>query len=489
MSTTEIVKTELATFSAKELMTTLKMFNGIIDKNSKRGSKSLVDSIKIIFSGHYVTFVGYAADMSACLEIDVAVDYRVEYADIVVSYFTLSRIISTFKTGNIVLSIGNDVLYVSNGIGIPLTVERSFESEDSPSILDSAEDCCNLPAMTFPGVDLAKALSLTAPLVANGDTRYALNHVYFGVRPGGGVEMCGSDTHRLGLYEFPDIDATPLIERNERMENARYYDSSKAKQDPMPDLPAIGGKALSFLKAFAGKEEKLSIGFTDKWVVAHSGNWTTSDAVEWTLYGRLHEGTFPNYHDVIPDYSCQPGKTSFDRKALVKAIKASLPLTVDHNRITLRKADSGEIAATLEVWDKETLRFSIDVPAASRKLPYIEFNGKFLLECVSSGKSNVVELAFGGESVDPIVIRDGEFTHVLMPLNSYSNDEKAEAENKAWQEAYDESLKLDNQGIDHLSTADVPVDVEIRPPSFKSVVKRALVDSEYKRNLLKALGL
>jgi DNA polymerase sliding clamp subunit (PCNA homolog) len=298
-----------------------------------------------------------------------------------------------------------------------------------------------------------------------------LEHVHFAARPEGGVDVVASDTHRLGCYTFADIDNTPLSDRGA---GAR--------------LAGLGGRGLAFVRSHVAKAGKVTLGFTDDFAVVRAGNWASSIGPRWTLYTRLIEGMFPRYRDVMPDYNTMPGKAWFDRKALVSAIKATLPILGESGGIHLRKADDSEEAALVEVWADDVCKYSTAVPAAARKLPHVQVNAHFLLDCLAGSDRAMESLRFDKRGDGPCVMRLDNYDHILMPINGRADTDASKADRAAYAEALAEPDQDAGFLADSTVMRAVPA-MSIRPPSYKAVVARARADAAYMRDLLAALGV
>lgn len=204
---------------------------------------------------------------------------------------------------------------------------------------------------------LASLLDRVIVSASTDDSRYNLNGVYVEHLSTDGIKLVSTDGHRLAVV----VHGAP------------------GKPEKRGHIIPRGG-IQEFRKALDGAD-KAEIGFTGSHAVMRVG-----DTVVVT---RLVEGEFPDYGQVIPEYS---GVTvSIDRKEIISIIK----------RVSIL-ADAKTRGIRLDL-ENNSLRISTENPGtgdASEETPVaytgealtIGFNARFLLEFLSTMSGKTVDV-------------------------------------------------------------------------------------------------
>jgi len=168
-----------------------------------------------------------------------------------------------------------------------------------------------------------------------------------------------------------------------------------------------------------------------------------------TLFGRLIDGEFPDYAQVIPH---DPSRHALvERKGLIQAIKrillmsgknCEMKLEFQPHSLTLSSfmPDLGDAIEEIEVEYRSDA--DGDQPFA------IGLNGKYLLEMLEVLENEKVALGMHNE-LSPIKAEENDSVHILMPLRLFEPQTEAEAEpetaieSEVETEQEDESIEME----------------------------------------------
>lgn len=453
------------TVHAKDLLNTFYLFSqGIMLKASSNTRLANAIQVTIRRNGN-MSFVGWNTEEYSALEVRIAgipaVNQDVNESKIVVPYSELSAMIESLKTHGYYEITVTDTLTVLDEAGRTINIKSCVDTDkfDALPVLKEDGSCIGVGAEA-----LAEALKKTAPFVSGGASRYATSGVHFTTEAGGdSLGVVSTDSYRLSLVSIPSDKFSGSLENKDC--SAHW---------------SVAGKALAFIKKMAPKVfGNFTVSFDDRHGLFEVDNWS--------LYTTLSDGMFPRYLEIIPDWDSLQGKLFVDRESLVSALKLAKKLAnKESGAIRLVPSEEGK-AVSVEVWEKQKLKLSQAVKAASLKCPDILFGVDFLSEALTTFKESIIEIRFK-DHLNPIMIRSGNYIHLLMPFTrgiSIETDFPTVDE-----ERYREAVAQQDQDASFLTTITAkPKVLTTRKPSFAAVVKRALADSQYMNELLGALGV
>lgn len=135
------------------------------------------------------------------------------------------------------------------------------------------------------------------------------------------------------------------------------------------------------------------------------------------LVSRLIEGNFPDYKQIIP----KEHKTEVIvlKRDFVNTLKLSVVFSDKFNQVTLSvkaKEKILEISSTNKDIGESSQKMTVSVSGDSVSL---NFNYKYLMDCIQSIETDSLSLCFSGESKAVIIsgVSDRSFTYLVMPLN------------------------------------------------------------------------
>lgn len=234
---------------------------------------------------------------------------------------------------------------------------------------------------------LADGIGKTVGAVSEDSNTPAICGILFDITPEG-VTLVGTDSHRLMIYDFPDIRGGS--------------DSSFI----------LGKKAALALKGALGKEGECQICFNGTHARLVMGNYE--------IIGNLVAGKFPRYRSVIPTKN--NNVLQVDRQALVSAIRrigvcADKASTVVRFSLTFGRIDIS--AQDLGMCVSATERMDCDYDGDDIA---IGFKAPLLADVLSSYGTESIELRLLDERHAVLVVptdadrKDEHLQSILMPI-------------------------------------------------------------------------
>lgn len=277
------------------------------------------------------------------------------------------------------------------------------ESKDASLAIESGEDVCSLvilPADEFPGIpEMADKASLTMPAATFLDmvqaTRFATSRVREGRFATDGV-----------LFEIEQGQATMVGTDGRRLSCIRRDADSKEAKFRVVLLPRALDQILRY-----GQEEadgELEIFFLESQVGFRLG--------EYECFGRVLEGEFPNYSNVIPG----DGKhvAQFHRQSLMQKLRLASHLAED-GAAQVRfefKSDQLEVSAESEGRGRATA--SLEVAYNGEGLSTL-FNPAFILDGIKASHEEQIELQMDDATRPARFTLGDDYTYVVMPLQTF----------------------------------------------------------------------
>ena len=277
------------------------------------------------------------------------------------------------------------------------TVELESQGEEFLiRTLDSSyrlvgDDPHNFPFVPF--IDDATSISIPSKLVSSciqktsfatskEKTRYALNGILVSISDTS-VKMVATDGKRLAFVE-------------------ETFDG-----EPVESFEAIvPTKAMSILERLADGEAAVAISAQENLVQFVTGSVL--------LCAKLVEGTFPNYHEVIPtDYS---KSVSVNKEMLFSAVRrASLFTSEESKAVNLNVKDR---TITLKSHSDTAGDAQIQIPIEQDEELEIAVNPEFLIDLLRVSDNENIVLEFMDFN-RPLVIKPAEgYVNVIMPISA-----------------------------------------------------------------------
>jgi DNA polymerase-3 subunit beta len=213
------------------------------------------------------------------------------------------------------------------------------------------------------------------------ESRYAINGVYMKLKKRE-LEMVATDTRRLAL--------------------ARAKLDKDTKLDRGAILPL---KLVGMVKKVAAGQEELGVILRENEAVFLCG--------PATLSGRLVEGTYPKYEEVVPsDYE---RKATLPKEALRAALKQALNFASDETNAMIFRIGKGKVEVEAKAAERGEASIVIPTDYAGPDLE-IAFRPQFLLDAVGRLEKDEVVLEFKDPGRPALIAEGRELVSVIMPV-------------------------------------------------------------------------
>jgi len=258
---------------------------------------------------------------------------------------------------------------------------HAHDPEDFPDVVDAVG--ASATSAWIRGPDLRRALEQATPAAARERTRYALNGVLIRAQDGA-VEFVATDGRRLHI-------AT--------VESSRPGDAVNAI------IPTRTIAAL--LRVLADDEVRIDI------VGAEGARIVRFSALGVVVRGRLLDGEFPRYRDVVPKETKRTATAT--RATLAAAVaRAKQATNRDNPAVYLDHAAGGMTVTARSAEASIEERVACDLVGEPIK---IGFNPEYLGELFAALRGDVVALATGDRR-SPALVSEPGFIGVVMPVTS-----------------------------------------------------------------------
>ncbi len=232
--------------------------------------------------------------------------------------------------------------------------------------------------------DLLDMISKTIYAAGEADTRYVLNSLLFNIKQGGIMNVVGTDGHRLAMY-------TKKIEFD-NSEEIKLIVSRKSVAEVRRALTGEGDIQMCIEK------NHLLFKIGDKEVL-----------------GRLVDGSFPNYENVIP--VANDRLLTVQREGIAKCLRMASIIGKEKTNIVV--FDIGPSSMTVSASNPEIGEFKDELPVKFTGEPIrIAFSARLLLESINVIESENVLIKMK-EPLTPVLIvsdREDEYRSVVMPV-------------------------------------------------------------------------
>lgn len=300
----------------------------------------------------------------------------VDAAQLFASLKALSGSVVTLRTVS-----GNRLSVASGPAEHNLLIGAVDDYPPTPVVKDKA-------TLALPGEVLARLISEALPSVCTDDNRYGLNGVHAEevVDPDGGnrLRLVSTDGSRLSYSEAPY--------------EGRF---------------GIGRKLLIPRKLLS--EARKLIGDAAPWAISFGDRTAILSTEGTTLIGRLIEGEFPEYRQVLP--------ASFKRKVVVEskrfaeALKTVRVMANDRNHLVRFSFEADRLVLTVQSADAGDARCEVAIELWGSPL-LIGFNLTFFQDILTAASPERLTLELG-EALDPCIVRADDrddCLFVVMPM-------------------------------------------------------------------------
>jgi DNA polymerase III subunit beta len=255
----------------------------------------------------------------------------------------------------------------------------------APQEFPSMPDMAKGPSLTFDGPTLKTMIAKTLFAVSTDETKYNLNGVFLESVSEKKVRMVATDGHRLSSSE------------------REMTQSFKLPKGVL--LPRKG--VLELQKLIQEEDGVLPMMIEGRNVMVKRGSVT--------LFIRLIEGDFPDYHQVIPKKNDRFAGLS--KQEFIGALRRVSLLSQDHNRGVKMTFTPGNLELVCSNPDLGEAREEIECDYKGKHLE-VGFNYRYFLDALSVLEDEIVRLEFKDE-VSPCLIRsevDKGFLSLVMPM-------------------------------------------------------------------------
>ncbi|MFN3480536.1 MAG: DNA polymerase III subunit beta, partial [Thermodesulfovibrionales bacterium] len=214
--------------------------------------------------------------------------------------------------------------------------------------------------------------------------RYTLNGLLFHIKPGGVINVVGTDGHRLALI---------IKETGHSIKDEKKL--------------IIPRKAVGELRKFAG----LAV---SKVIMKIGKNHVLFKIDETDFLVRLIEGTYPNYEQVIP---VNDKVLKIKREEFLKTLKRVSIMSREYSSAVRMDISSGLLAVASTNPDLGEARDEIEVDYNGDAME-IGFNARYIIDSLSVMKGDVVSFALHDSLSPSLLMEEGEENYkcVIMPM-------------------------------------------------------------------------
>lgn len=237
--------------------------------------------------------------------------------------------------------------------------------------------------IVFNSEDLVDIIERTIYSAGEADTRYTLNGLLFHIKPGGIINVVGTDGHRLALITK---ETGHSIKEEKRL--------------------IIPRKAASEIGKFVNGVESISLKI--------GKNHVLFKIAETDFLVRLIEGTYPNYEQVLPK---NEKVLKLKREDFLKTLKrVSIMSREKSNAVKMDISDSLLVISSSNP-DLGEARDEIEVEYSGEALE-IGFNARYIIDSLSAMKGNIVSFALHDQLSPSLLMEEGEENYkcVIMPM-------------------------------------------------------------------------
>jgi len=325
------------------------------------------------------TLLFQATDLEVGLRYRFEVENLVDAESILIPVRRFNALVQGDSSNEWKVSISGGKMEIRNGNGKLNIIGNT--SDEFPPIAEMDEN--DQQVIFINGDDLCQAISKTVFCVARGDSRYALNGVFFRYE-GNMAEFVASDTHRLSR----------VVCKVRNPEN-------------LSGQGIIIPRGMNILSKLAAGHESVALKFTGKELIVRTRNAS--------LVIRLVDGQFPRYREVIPEKA--ENTVTVDREEWSRILRLAGCLSNEETRVVKIAVGDGKMLVNAEGGDTGDARQELTAET-SGEFPELSFNFLFLIEMLKAlGEEKIVLRIKDADT--PLRVDSGDFTHIVMPLRRY----------------------------------------------------------------------
>jgi len=238
--------------------------------------------------------------------------------------------------------------------------------------------------ISIPGELILGMIQKTAFAMSLDETRHHLAGVLLEQKENGKIRFVATDGHRLAVSDC----SIPV----DGFGNIRVI---------------IPRKGINELKRMASREGSIEISIGDKNMVARKG--------DETLFVRLIDGEFPDYHRVIPQNNTKIA--TLPRDHLVGALRRVSLLSNERARGVMLSFSPGHLDISITNPDLGEAKEELEADYKNEKMS-VGFNARYFLDVLDVIKKDTVTISLNTE-LAPAIIReagDDSFLYVIMPM-------------------------------------------------------------------------
>lgn len=237
--------------------------------------------------------------------------------------------------------------------------------------------------IVFRSDDLIDLIERTIYSAGEADTRYTLNGLLFHIKPGGTINVVGTDGHRLALITK---ETGHNIKEEKRL--------------------IIPRKAASEIGKFVDGVESISVKI--------GKNHVLFKIAETDFLVRLIEGTYPNYEQVLPK---NEKVLRLKREDFLKTLKRVSIMSREKSNAVKMDISDGQLVISSSNPDLGEARDEIEVEYSGESLE-IGFNARYIIDSLSVMKGDIVSFSLHDQLSPTLLMEEGEENYkcVIMPM-------------------------------------------------------------------------
>ena len=148
------------------------------------------------------------------------------------------------------------------------------------------------------------------------------------------------------------------------------------------------------------------------------------------LWSKLPDEKYPNYQQVIPEVGEDSQAITISRAALISAVKTCLAVaSKEKTALCLHRTEQG-LRIALDSWSEQGAAEQTLPATGGKDGGYIGLNGCYLLDLLEACKGEEITLIIKGWD-RPMLVKEGDFTGVIMPLRLFNPPQVKEEEQLA----------------------------------------------------------
>lgn len=231
--------------------------------------------------------------------------------------------------------------------------------------------------------DIVEMIEKTIYSAGEADTRYTLNGLLFHIKPGGVINVVGTDGHRLALM---------IKEIGHSIKGEKKL--------------IIPRKAAVELRKFINGDEDITMKIGKNHVLFKIG--------ETDLIVRLIEGTYPNYEQVLPQ---NEKIIKLKREDFLKTLKRVSILSRERSNAVKMDISDGTLVISSSNPDVGEAQDEIGIDYKGDAIT-IGFNARYIMDSLEAMKGEIVSFALHDQLSPSLLMEEGQENYkcVIMPM-------------------------------------------------------------------------